>query len=67
MTTPSGVASEKQKTSYRHSLKLVGKVLTSEIPSELEAAPLWMHTAITMFMTEAISDWRPRAMPSKIE
>ena len=65
--TPSGVAQANKKTSWRQSLKSVGKVLTREIPRELDAAPLWMMIAMSMFKTEAISLCRPRARPSKTE
>jgi len=67
ISTPSGVAKAKIVTSWRHNLKLFGKVFTSEMPRELPAAPLCTRIAITMLMTEASSYWRPRARPSKIE
>jgi len=46
--TPRGEAHEKIKMSQRTVVKSSGKVLTNEIPRELEAAPLWITMAITM-------------------
>jgi len=48
ITTPRGEAHEKIKMSQRTVVKSSGKVLTNEIPRELEAAPLWITMAITM-------------------
>jgi len=63
--TPKGEAHEKIKISQRTVVKSSGKVLTSEIPKELEAAPLWITIAITMFKVPENSFDNPRARPSK--
>ena len=62
--TPKGDAHEKIKINQRTVVKSSGKVLTSDIPKELDAAPLWITIAITMFnVPEKLSD-SPRARPS---
>lgn len=65
--TPRGVAKENSRTSLRQRLKSLGKVFTSEMPRDDEAAPLWMTIASNMLITEGMSGYRPRAKPSKIE
>jgi hypothetical protein len=64
--TPRGEAIEKMKINQRTVVKSSGKVFTSEIPKELEAAPLWMTIAITIFKVPENSPESPRARPSKI-
>jgi len=64
-TTPIGEAIEKVNTSQRQILKSFGKVLTREIPSELEAAPLWIRMAAIILMTYCMLPYKPKASPSK--
>lgn len=63
---PRGEASAKMKSNQRTVVKSSGKVFTSEIPKELEAAPLWITIAITIFKVSENSPESPRARPSKI-
>ena len=66
IATPNGVAIENTKTSCLTSLKLSGKVLTSEMPNALAAAPLWITIASTMLSVLFIDVCSPRAMPSNV-
>jgi len=64
---PIGVANENVNTSHLQSPKLSGKVFTSDIPRELEAAPLWIPMAISILTALFKSLAKPVANPSKIE
>lgn len=63
--TPRGEAHEKIKMSHLTVVKSSGNVLTNEIPRALEAAPLWMTIAITIYRELLKSVSSPRARPSK--
>lgn len=63
---PIGEAHENRKTIHLTVLKSVGKDLTSEIPRELEAAPLCTQIAMIMLIIVLRFFYKPRASPSKI-
>ena len=65
-TTPSGDAKEKVKISHLMNPNWSGNTFTRLIPRELEAAPLWIAMAITMFKVSLKSGLNPRASPSKM-
>ena len=62
---PIGVAAENNIINHLTSLKSLGNVLTSAMPKELDAAPLWIAIARIIFSRLVRFCERPAARPSK--